>query len=270
MKEQEHFIPWYQPDATVDSTDICRRLRSAAIICTHKLPPWLRPQKQKFEPTVPRKAYRRGDVVFMELTVRTRKDLSGEIPFGWSDDIYHDICVSWYEEQKKRKVRDVVFLCGAEVKVATNRHYDCCLVCWYLDGVATAFVPGVENGTAVIQHIRVESSYRRPVFNDNADSFKGALQAIAEYAGFEWWKNRFQKGLSIMNQEHVTYCGQEDTFCISEPYFKYLLAAQVTQLGMGMGSWYDLPTMGTEDHKYYTDLFIAERDKALMYAVNNC
>ncbi|MBQ6236670.1 MAG: hypothetical protein IJK07_11000 [Bacteroidales bacterium] len=269
MKEQEHFIPWYQPDATVDSTDICRRLRSAAYVYVSQS----KPKSQSY--TSSREAYRSADLVFMELTVRARKDFRNEIPFQWPDDVYKVICNSWYEEQKCKGIWDIVYLCGTEVEAVTKRNHYCCLVCWYADGDVKAFIPGeeVKDGTTkpVIKPIALsQQDYHRPEFPDNAVTFKKALEAIAAYAPFDYWINHFKAGLDIMNCESVEYSGQPDTFRIQEPYFKYLLAAQLTKLGYGMGSWYDLPMTGTEDHKRITDLFTAERNKALMYAINNC
>ena len=219
--------------------------------------------------------YRSADLVLMELTVRIRKDLDKRVPFEWPDDFYHDLCVEWYEEQKKRGIRDIVYLCGSMVYDVTGRYLGLCMVCWYSDNSVACFFPGQEtvNGETkpvIKETAPVRPDYPKPLFADNGSSFKAALQRIADYTDFEWWKSRFKKGLEIMNEEEVAYHGQKDTFDIPQPYFKYLLAVQTTQLGYGMGSWYDLPTMGTEGHKAVTNLFTAEQNKALMYAINNC
>lgn len=220
--------------------------------------------------------YRSAIDVIMELTVAIRKDLDGSVPFKWSpDDYYAPLCVSWYEEQKKRGIRDIVFLCGDEGIRATGKFYECCMVCWYADGGVACFMPGQEgtplNEKPVIKEVDLaHGDYQKPVFHDNGRSFKEALLAIAEFASFQGWKNRFKSGYHIMENDNLTYCGQKDAFPIPKPYFKFLLAAQVTRLGVGMGSWFDLPVAGTESFKAITKRFSAEQCKALMYAINNC
>lgn len=213
--------------------------------------------------------------VIMELTVKIRKDLDGSAPFEWFNDFYSPLCLSWYEEQKKRGIRDIVFLCGDEAIRAVGHRCECCMVCWYANHGVARFIPSQENkegkNVPVIKRVRsVSLGYRKPVFTDNAESFKEALKDMADFAPFVGWKKRFNEGLSIMNRIGITFCGQENAFSIPQPYFRYLLAAQVTQLGAGMGSWFDLPVARTDSFKAMTSRFSAERCKALMYAINNC
>jgi len=261
--------PWYDIDRDEQTQQIYNRSRSAVYI--YEPPAIHKAASGSAEPY----GFRPADVVLMELTVRTRKDLDKTAPFEWPDDFYRNLCVSWRDEQMKQGLCDIAYLCGQEAENAAGRYVGFCIACWYSDGKVRCFIPTQNNingtTTPVIEDIEPSNrNYRKPKFTDNAASFKDALQSIADYADFEWWKNRFRQGLSIMNQDNVGYYGQEDTFSIPQPYFKYLLAAQVTRLGAGMGSWYDLPTVGTVSHKKYTNLFTAERNKALMYAINNC
>ena len=260
--EENIVHPWYDIDPDEQSQEVFNRPRSAVYIYEPEAKP-------KAASPQTNNVYRSADLV------RTRKDLEKTAPFEWPDDFYHDLCVSWREEQMKRGLCDIAYLCGQEAEKVLKRFVDFCIACWYTDGHVSCFVPGQNNVNGTITPVLEEkklvaSRYRKPAFDDNAASFKEALKTIADYTDFEWWKNRFKQGLLIMQQENVGYCGQDDTFPISQPYFKYLLAAQVTQLGAGMGSWYDLPTAGTASHKKYTDIFTTERDKALMYAINNC
>ena len=233
------------------------------------------PKPSKAADSGPKIVYRAAVDVIMELTVTIRKDLDGSAPFEWPDDFYGPLCISWYEEQKKKGIKDIAFLCGDEGIQATGHFYECCMVCWYGDGSTACFIPTQENkGGAVKPVIKevelAQPHYRKPKFPDNGQSFKEALHVIADFAPLEGWKNRFKSGYHIMGEDNLTYCGQKDAFPIPKPYFKYLLAAQVTRLGVGMGSWFDLPVAGTESFKAITKRFSAEQCKALMYAINNC
>ncbi|MBP5547335.1 MAG: hypothetical protein J6X58_00400 [Bacteroidales bacterium] len=219
--------------------------------------------------------YRDADDVMMELTVKIRKDLNHSTPFEWPDDFYHSLCTSWYEEQKKRSIKDIAFLCGEEAKKAMKKPYDFCIVCWYLCDDAACFIPTQEykDGKTIPvlkQEKLSQRYYNKPFFLDNATAFKDALKAIAAFSPFDGWTKIFQKGLSIMQSDNVEYSGQEDVFDIPKPYFKYLLAAKSTQLGAGMGSWFDLPISGSKEFKSVSDNLIVEQGKALMYAINNC
>ena len=266
--ESDNLTPWYAIEPDAEKQEFYNRPQTSVYI-------YKPPHKLGTDKVSSQNNYRPADLVLMELTVRIRKDLEKTMPFEWPDDSYCDLCVSWYEEQKKRGIIDIAYLCGKATTEVLDCYYPFCMVCWYSDGSVACFVPSQKdvNGvkTPVIDEITpANRHYHKPKFADNAETFKDALMAIAGYTEFEGWKNRFKQGYSIMEQENVFYSGQDDTFSIPQPYFKYLLAAQVTRLGSGMGSWYDLPTMGTESHKKYTNLFTSERDKALMYAINNC
>ncbi len=232
----------------------------------------LKPKSVRKQPQV---IYRPADVVMMELTVKTRHDLVKDISFEWSKaDFYHDLCISWFNEQKTKGLTEVVYLCGEEVIEATGKVLVCCLVCRYSDGHLEGFTPGLEKkdneNEPAIMAVEVKSDYQKPRFVDNAEAFKNALQTIADYAPYEGWKQRFHSGLRIMQDETVKFYGQKDTFNIQPPYFRYLYAAQVTHLGFGMGSWFDLPMVGSESFKAVTKLFSTQRHNAIMYAINNC
>lgn len=256
--------PWYALEVDTSKQRVFNRPRSAVKV-----------NKPVPKPSKPAVVYRSAMEVIMELTVKIRKDLDGSVPFDWPDDYYAPLCVSWYEEQKKKGISDIVFLCGEECSRATGKFYECCMVCWYADGNEACFIPSQEkkggDSVPVITEVELANrNYPKPVFVDNAKSFKCALLAISEYASHGGWKRTFKEGISIMEQDNVVYHGQKDTFSIPQPYFKYLLAAQVTQLYVGMGSWYDQYLMGTEGFKVVTKRFSNERHKALMYAINNC
>ncbi len=267
--DEDFLVPWYALEPDIDKQKVYNRPQSAVFVYEPK-------SEEKRQTYTSRSGeYRSAELVFMEMAVRIRKALRNEEPFEWPADVYKELCTGWYCKQKEEGLRDIVYLCGSVVEEVTMRKELFCLVCWYDDGRADALILSQENKEGVIRPIISsigvsKKGYLKPVFSDNAESFKAALQVIADYAPFDCWKERFINGLSIMNSESVTYSGQSDTFSIPEPYFKYFLSAQVTQLGYGMGSWYDLPMSGTESHKRVTDLFSAERSKALMYAINNC
>lgn len=261
--------PWYTLETKAERQKIYNRPSTAVRVYKPK------PKPSKTTDPAPKIVYRPAIDVIMELTVKVRKDLNGSSTFEWPDDLYGPLCISWYEEQKKKGIRDIVFLCGDEAIRAIGHRYECCMVCWYANHGQARFIPSQENKEGktvpVIKRVRpVSLGYSKPEFTDNAESFKEALKAMADFAPFEGWKKRFNEGLSIMNRIGITFSGQENAFPIPQPYFRYLLAAKVTQLGSGMGSWYDLPMARTDSFKTVTNRFSAERCKALMYAINNC
>lgn len=271
----DYLNPWYAIEKDASKQTYYNRPVSGVRLYTPppkpEPKPFVKPQK-KSQPTI---VYRSADLVLMELAVKTRKDVKERIPFQWPDDYYRGLCASWFEEQKAKSLSDVVFLCGDEATNAMNKFLGCCLVCWYADGSTACFIPDTENkgndSVPVMKTVALaRPDYQKPSFPDNAEAFKYALQSICDYAPFEGWKQIFRSGLHTMNSDHVVYHGQKDTFDIPEPYFKYLYAAQLTRLGFGMGSWSDLPMVGTEDYRKITHHFSTERDKALMYAINNC
>ena len=284
--EKEFLEPWYAVKDERKRIPVYNRQQSATKLYapppeplhpkpSHPETPKANPKPQQPTNPAPKIVYRSADVVFMEMTVKIRKDLAGEAPFEWPDDIYRTLCTSWYEEQKKKGIKDIAWLCGEEASNAMQAFTGCCMVCWYGNGNWKCFIPSQENRggniVPVIIHKRsLRLNYSKPVFTDNGEAFKKALKTIADFAPFAGWKKIFNDGLAIMERDDVTYCGQKETFNIPKPYFKYLYAAQVTQLGTGMGSWFDLPIMGTKDFKAVTDLFFVEQCKAKMYAINNC
>jgi hypothetical protein len=277
-------IPWYAMETDPGRQKCFNRPTSAVYIWKPQPKPEPKPepaptQNSQLKPKSVRKQpqviYRPADVVMMELTVKTRHDLVKDISFEWSKaDFYHDLCISWFNEQKTKGLTEVVYLCGEEVIEATGKVLVCCLVCRYSDGHLEGFTPGLEKkdneNEPAIMAVEVKSDYQKPRFVDNAEAFKNALQTIADYAPYEGWKQRFHSGLRIMQDETVKFYGQKDTFNIQPPYFRYLYAAQVTHLGFGMGSWFDLPMVGSESFKAVTKLFSTQRHNAIMYAINNC
>ena len=277
-------IPWYAMETDPGRQKCFNRPTSAVYIWKPQPKPEPKPepaptQNSQLKPKSVRKQpqviYRPADVVMMELTVKTRHDLVKDISFEWSKaDFYHDLCISWFNEQKTKGLTEVVYLCGEEVIEATGKVLVCCLVCRYSDGHLEGFTPGLEKkdneNEPAIMAVEVKSNYQKPRFVDNAEAFKNALQTIADYAPYEGWKQRFHSGLRIMQDETVKFYGQKDTFNIQPPYFRYLYAAQVTHLGFGMGSWFDLPMVGSESFKAVTKLFSTQRHNAIMYAINNC
>ncbi len=277
-------IPWYALETDPGRQKCFNRPTSAVYIWKPQPKPEPKPepaptQNSQLKPKSVRKQpqviYRPADVVMMELTVKTRHDLVKDISFEWSKaDFYHDLCISWFNEQKTKGLTEVVYLCGEEVIEATGKVLVCCLVCRYSDGHLEGFTPGLEKkdneNEPAIMAVEVKSDYQKPRFVDNAEAFKNALQTIADYAPYEGWKQRFHSGLRIMQDETVKFYGQKDTFNIQPPYFRYLYAAQVTHLGFGMGSWFDLPMVGSESFKAVTKLFSTQRHNAIMYAINNC
>ena len=276
--------PWYAMETDPGRQKCFNRPTSAVYIWKPQPKPEPKPepaptQNSQLKPKSVRKQpqviYRPADVVMMELTVKTRHDLVKDISFEWSKaDFYHDLCISWFNEQKTKGLTEVVYLCGEEVIEATGKVLVCCLVCRYSDGHLEGFTPGLEKkdneNEPAIMAVEVKSDYQKPRFVDNAEAFKNALQTIADYAPYEGWKQRFHSGLRIMQDETVKFYGQKDTFNIQPPYFRYLYAAQVTHLGFGMGSWFDLPMVGSESFKAVTKLFSTQRHNAIMYAINNC
>ena len=277
-------IPWYAMETDPGRQKCFNRPTSAVYIWKPQPKPEPKPepaptQNSQLKPKSVRKQpqviYRPADVVMMELTVKTRHDLVKDISFEWSKaDFYHDLCISWFNEQKTKGLTEVVYLCGEEVIEATGKVLVCCLVCRYSDGHLEGFTPGLEKkdneNEPAIMAVEVKSDYQKPRFVDNAEAFKNALQTIADYAPYEGWKQRFHSGLRIMQDETVKFYGQKDTFNIQPPYFRYLYAAQVTHLGFGIGSWFDLPMVGSESFKAVTKLFSTQRHNAIMYAINNC
>lgn len=277
-------IPWYAMETDPGRQKCFNRPTSAVYIWKPQPKPEPKPepaptQNSQLKPKSVRKQpqviYRPADVVMMELTVKTRHDLVKDISFEWSKaDFYHDLCISWFNEQKTKGLTEVVYLCGEEVIEATGKVLVCCLVCRYSDGHLEGFTPGLEKkdneNEPAIMAVEVKPDYQKPRFVDNAEAFKNALQTIADYAPYEGWKQRFHSGLRIMQDETVKFYGQKDTFNIQPPYFRYLYAAQVTHLGFGMGSWFDLPMVGSESFKAVTKLFSTQRHNAIMYAINNC
>lgn len=265
----DHLIPWYALETDEEKQTFYNRPET--VIRIYKP----RPKPKVADTATSKVVYRSARDVIMELTVKTRKALEGSAPFEWPDDFYRPLCTSWFEEQKNLGIRDIVFLIGKEVDHVMKDARGSCMVCWYDDGGAACYVPSQENRGSetvpVIKKVETDlSDYRKPQFHGNADSFKEALHDIANYSSFEWWTRYFEQGVAILERDDVVYSGQEKTFPIPQPYFKYLLAAQATDPGFGMGSWFDLPIAGTEGFKEVTNRYLAEQSKALMYAINNC
>lgn len=262
--DRECLNPWYALEIDVAKKwSICKRPISAVYVYR----PQPGPQRGKSYASL----FRPAEHVLMELTVRTRKDIRDGVPFDWPGDIYYNVCTSWFDEQKMKGLVDIVFLCGDAAINAVKKFVGCCLVCWYANGSVLCFVPKEYGGNPVLEIADLaQSNYKKPEFSDNAVSFKQALKAIYDYAPFDGWKKIFKQGIDIMENGGLGYKGQEGVIDIPAPYFKYYYAAQVTQLGAGMGSWYDLPIAGTKDFKRITESFTSERCKAQMYAINNC
>ncbi len=265
--EPDVLTPWYALENDVKKQTLFNRPESVVTI--------IGTDPRLHTPT---RGYRSALDVIMELTVKVRKDLDGSVPFEWPDDLYHTLCISWYEEQKNQGIKEIAFLHGEDaehIKKDTTRF---CMVCWYADGRAAGYVPSQEDKDGVqvpviLQVEMTQADYRKPEFTENYQTFRVALQGMADLArdvNLWEWQGRFEEGVAILEKDDVEYSGQDDVFPIPKPYFKYLLAAQTAKTGSGMGSWFDLPMAGTSEFKLVTNRYLAEQSKALMYAINNC
>lgn len=271
MSNDSILSPWYGIERDAARQSLISRPRSAVEL--KKETPASNAESDALSASM---NYRSADLVLMELTVKGRRDLHGIEPFAWPDDFYHDVCSAWFATQKSKGLEDMVFLCGSHAAKVALKPLACCIFCWYKNGSTNCFVPSTKsrNGNANypdIAPLKVYNKlYKGETFEDNKDSFIQALQDIVDYAPFDGWKSIFRTGLITMRLEHVVYNGAENTFPMPEPYYKYLLAATQTNPGGGMGSWYDLPISGSGEFAKVTDALQEERNKAILFAVNNC
>ena len=149
--DNDCLIPWYAMETDTNLQEIYNRPTSAAYI--YKPEPKPKPESTPKPKTQQshNKSYRSADLVMMELAVKTRKAVTGDVPFEWpEDDVYHDLCVAWFDKQKTKGLSDIVYLCGEETMNATGKFLICCFVCWYEDGHTESFTPSQEGSVPVI------------------------------------------------------------------------------------------------------------------------
>lgn len=207
-----------------------------------------------------------------EVAATARLALRGERPFKLSDEGATAMLLPWFTASVQQGLTDVAFVLKYQLDIPglwADRE-ESAVLCWYQSGAVSKLIIQLAGGLQYKEQPLSVGTLRKPVCEDNLNAFREALLDIASVACADWWANSFMDAMRILESPHCTYDEKKQGFYLPEPYYKYLLAVRNTRLGGGMGSWYDLPNMGTPDFRIATHQLEYEKCRALLYAVNNC
>ena len=212
-----------------------------------------------------------------EMTAAARIALAGEekisIRHQWLEKIY----APWFEEHRKHGLKDVALI-GDYVlpegsAVLGGEHI--AMICWYEDGDISRVTVSYDferDERKIHEIILNDCSFEKPMFPDNYTEFHEALLDIAYIAGVpgDFWFDYFAKVAQILESDDFEYDKQPGKFYLPKPYFKYYYAVMECNQGGGMGSWNDVPMVGTREYRLTNRELHYQRCRALLYAINNC
>lgn len=207
-----------------------------------------------------------------EVAAATRLALRGKRPFTLSDEGATAMLLPWFTGSKQRGLTDVAFVLKYQLDIRGlwSDREESAVLCWYRSGAVSKLTIQLADGLQYKEQLLSVGALRKPVCEDNLKAFREALLDIRSVACADWWAQLFMDAVHILESSHCTYEEKKLGFYLPEPYYKYLLAVRDTRLGAGMGSWYDLPNMGTTAFRLATHQLEYEKCRALLYAVNNC
>ncbi|MBO4464140.1 MAG: hypothetical protein J5797_08115 [Prevotella sp.] len=212
-----------------------------------------------------------------ELTAAARRALRGEASFSMRNEAMQPPCSAWFVEAKKNGLRDVTLVFSflfKDSKAVLGQEF-AAVICSYMNGKTTRVILDYSNekGFFVDEQPVTLDSWKKPAFPDPVVGLRKALLDIASVARMgtptDWWANMFMNAAYRLDSKNCEYDKQPGLFYLPQPYFKYLMVVQETHLGMGMGSWYDLPIVGEKQFRLATHEFEYQKCRALLYAVNN-
>ncbi len=218
-------------------------------------------------------------ITMAEMTAAIRMALRKERPFSMVDTRCNDSCKPWFEEQKRKGLKDLALICNFIVadRPEILSGSKVAIICWYADG-STKKVTTRHDLNAmklVINETPLANiTFKKPDFLDNIEDFRDALLDIAQVARggapTDYWEKHFLSAAETLESNDCEYEKLHSAFYLPKPYYKYLMAICNSKTGMGMGSWYDLLIVGERDFKIVTAELAYQQFRALLYAVNNC
>ena len=216
-------------------------------------------------------------MTYAEMTAMGRMALRGERAFSMRNEISNGTCTPWFERSKQKGLKDLALVCGFMVEgipeIMNGKRS--AVICWYKDGSMTRVTINYDYNTSkfsLSEESIVGVSWEKSSCPDNATEFYEALLDIAQVARYgtptSYWENYF------MTAAKKIYASNEKkssrVFYLPYPYSKYLSAVVSSRTGAGMGSWQDVPAVGTEEYRITSLELGYQQCKALLYAVNNC
>jgi len=208
-----------------------------------------------------------------EVAAATRLALRGKRTFTLSDEGATAMLQPWFTSSMQKGLTDVAFVLKYQLDIPGlwSDREESAVLCWYRSGVVCKLTIQLADGQLQYKEQPLSiGALRKPICKDNLNSFREALLDIISVSCSDGWARFFMDAIHVLESSHCTYNETKQGFFLPEPYYKYLLAVRNTRLGAGMGSWYDLPNMGTANFRLATHQLEYEKCQALLYAVNNC
>lgn len=186
--------------------------------------------------------------------------------------------VPWFEEKRKLGLKDVALigdyvLPKGSIVLGDER---IAMICWYdnsnISRVTVCYDDKLKE--LIINETKLDNcQFDKPIFPDNYTEFHEALLDIAYIArdgDTNFWANYFIKAAHILESDDLEYKKQSGLFFLPKPYFKYYYAVMECYQGGGMGSWNDVPIVGTREYRLTNRELHYQKCRALLYAINNC
>ena len=187
----------------------------------------------------------------MDLTMASRRALR-----GIEDNTLDEMGRKWLEHQIKDGLCDVLFVYRDWAEGPLLSGDSIGIICWYKNGDKryTTIDVDDEDKPFLTERPLSESEYSKPKLLDNSEQFYNVLVKMANTASYgptSFWGDQYRSAASEVKKGNL------------------LKAAELSQSGGGMGSWYDTPMATMPDMKDLNLQLGTEREHAVMYAVNN-
>ena len=236
----------------------------------------IRTIRDKHTPYVWGSASNGKTLALAEFAVAMRRALRGDASFSMRNNGMQTVCGEWFVAKKQEGLHDVLLVFGYlfdDPKAVVGME-PAVIICWFMDGRITRVTFNRNEKGLYVDEKPIElGGWNAPQFTEPYVDLRAALLDMASLARqctpTDYWPDMFMSAVHVIDSENCEYDKQPNLFYLPKPYFKYLMAVQMTYLGMGMGSWYDLPMVGEKDFKLATHEFEFQKYRALLFAVNN-
>lgn len=187
----------------------------------------------------------------MGLTMAARRALR-----GIEDNALDEMGRKWLEHQIKEGLRDVFFVYRDWAQYPLQSCDSIGIICWYENGnrCYTTIDVDDEDQPFLTERPLSDPGYMKPKLSDNSEQFYNILIKMANTASYgptSFWGDQYRSAASEVKKGNI------------------LKAVELSKTGGGMGSWYDTPMATMPDTKELNLQLGTERERAVMYAVNN-
>lgn len=212
--------------------------------------------------------------VMMEITVNLRTLLGKRYGDMLPVSSWETSVKSWIDSLQMSGIADVIYLTDrVDDNILPSGIHESVVV-KHFSGQIKCYVATLneQEEFRMDEHTLPDSVTQLPVFLDNKAQFLLALKNIATFAyqcSYQYWGDYFSRAAtSLEGTEPLQYEGA--VMPIPECYARYIYAGNMSEMGGGMGSWFDLPNAHSEEFIRLSKDLGRQQTLATLYAINNC